>query len=105
MLGRAVSSINPTDFHPSSVMGCSERPATNSHTYSPGPAWGWPYIAVGMHSAVHSSMGWPSISSSASWMVGFLTPAEVRRSPRTRSDCSDGGQDAKGWCYLSTDKH
>ena len=39
----------------------------------------------GMHSAVQSSMGRPSTSSSASWIVAFLTPAEVRRSRRTRT--------------------
>ena len=41
---------------------------------------GMPYIAVGMHKAVDSAMGLPSMSTSASRMLWLLTPPEVRRS-------------------------
>ena len=78
MLGSAVSSNNPTDFHPNWVICESSLPLTNSHGFTPGPTGGWPYCAVGMHSAVHSSIGLPSIRSSAAWMLRLLTPAEVR---------------------------
>src|SRR5262245_28776209 len=35
--------------------------------------------AVGMQRALHSAIGLPRRSMSASWMLGFLMPAEVRR--------------------------
>jgi hypothetical protein len=41
---------------------------------------GCPYNAVGTQRASDSAIGLPSSSSSASWMVAFLIPAEVRRS-------------------------
>jgi len=40
---------------------------------------GCPYKAVGMQRASHSAIGLPSRSTSASWMLEFLMPAEVRR--------------------------
>ena len=41
---------------------------------------GCPYVAVGMQRALDSAIGLPSRSTSASWMLVFLMPAEVRRS-------------------------
>jgi hypothetical protein len=43
-----------------------------------------PYIAVGMHKAVDSAMGLPSMSTSAARMLWLLTPPEVRSSFMTR---------------------
>lgn len=40
----------------------------------------WAYVAVGMHRALDSEIGLPRRATSASWMLAFLTPAEVRRS-------------------------
>src|SRR5215469_3749475 len=78
MLGSAVSSSTPTDFHPSSHMGFSgSRPLMNCHAPTPGPAMGCPYIAVGMHRALESAIGLPSKSTSALWMLVFLMPADV----------------------------
>src|SRR3954453_16402145 len=81
MLGNAVSSSTPRDFHPRSHMGFSgSRPLMNSHAFTPGPTHGCPYIAVGMQRALASRIGLPRRSSSALLMLGFLTPADVRRS-------------------------
>src|SRR5690349_5473186 len=44
----------------------------------PGPAMGCPYDAVGMQRALDSAIGLPSSSTSASWMLWFLIPADVR---------------------------
>src|SRR5471030_1690968 len=44
------------------------------------PPGACPYDAVGMHRASHSAIGLPSRSSIASLMLGFLMPADVRRS-------------------------
>ena len=52
----------------------------NCHALVPGPTQGCPYIAVGMHRALHSAIGLPSRSTSASWMLAFVTPPDVRRS-------------------------
>jgi hypothetical protein len=41
---------------------------------------GWPYSAVGMHRAWESAIGLPRRSTRASWMLGFVTPPDVRRS-------------------------
>ncbi len=41
---------------------------------------GWPYAAVGMHSALESAIGLPRRSTKALRMLTFLTPADVRRS-------------------------
>src|SRR5689334_17210100 len=45
----------------------------------PGPAMGCPYDAVGMQRALDSAIGLPSSSTSASWMLAFLMPADVSR--------------------------
>src|SRR6478752_6096543 len=79
MLGSAVSSSTPNDFQPSSHMGVAARPVMNRQA-PPGPAIGCPYDAVGMQSALDSAIGLPSMSTSVSWMLAFLMPAEVRRS-------------------------
>ena len=79
MLGSAVSSSTPTDFHPSSHIGQPDLPLMNRHA-PPGVPIGWPYSAVGMHRALESAMGLPRRPTSASWMLAFLTPAEVRSS-------------------------
>jgi len=52
----------------------------NRQAFSPGPFQGCPYIAVGMHRALESAMGLPSISTSASRMLAFVTPPDVRSS-------------------------
>jgi hypothetical protein len=41
---------------------------------------GWPYAAVGMHSALESAIGLPRRPAKALRMLTFLTPADVRRS-------------------------
>src|SRR5438067_343191 len=80
MLGRAVSSSTPTDFQPRPTIGRSDVPLMNFHTPTPGPTMGWPYCAVGMHSAVESAIGLPRRSTRALRMLTFVTPADVRRS-------------------------
>jgi hypothetical protein len=47
---------------------------------TPGPTMGWPYAAVGMHSALESAIGLPRRSIKALRMLTFFTPADVRRS-------------------------
>src|SRR6476620_9941528 len=79
MLGSAVSSSTPKDFQPSSHMGVVACPVMNRHA-PPGLPWGCPYPAVGIHRAFESAIGLPRRSTRASWMLGFLMPAEVRRS-------------------------
>jgi hypothetical protein len=79
MLGRAVSSSTPMDLQPRPTMA-SERPLMNCHGFSPGPTHGCAYCAVGMQRALESATGLPSIATSAASMLGFLTPADVRRS-------------------------
>lgn len=80
MLGRAVSSITPTEPQPSSTIGVSlSLPKTN--LYMPlGLTIGWPYIAVGMASALDSLIGFPNRSSSAVRVPAFVMPADVSRS-------------------------
>src|SRR3954469_20440419 len=79
MLGSAVSSSTPTDFQPNSVMGHSGScPLMKRHALN-GWTLGCPYPAVGIQSALHSAIGLPSRSMSASWMLLFLMPAEVSR--------------------------
>ena len=39
--------------------------------------WGCPYPAVGMQRALDSAIGLPRRSTSASWMLAFLMPADV----------------------------
>ncbi len=74
MVGSAVSSRRPTDFQPSSPCSATKRQA------EAGVHQGWPYSAVGMQRAVDSSIGLPSRSTSASRMLVFVTPPDVRRS-------------------------
>src|SRR5215217_6566137 len=81
MVGSAVSSNTPKDFQPSSHIGqLGSCPLMNCHAFSPGPTEGCPYIAVGMQRALESLIGLPKRSTSALWMLGFLIPADVRRS-------------------------
>src|SRR5580700_817214 len=77
MLGSAVSSSTPRDFHPSSHMGVVDRPVMNRHAEA-GPPMG--YDAVGMQRALDSAIGLPRRSTRASPMLVFLMPADVRRS-------------------------
>jgi len=39
---------------------------------------GCPYMAVGMQRALDAAIGLPRSSTSASWMLVFLMPADVR---------------------------
>src|SRR5580765_1344125 len=55
------------------------RPLMKRHARS-GVTWGCPYDAVGMQRALDSAIGLPSRSISASRMLAFLMPADVRRS-------------------------
>ncbi len=54
----------------------SDSPVMKSRAFFPGPTHGWPYNAVGMHSAEHSPIGRPSSPTSAPSMVGFVTPPD-----------------------------
>ena len=92
MLGSAVSSSTPKDFQPNSDMGVSGScPAMNRHAAA-GPAMGCPYVAVGMQRALDSAIGLPSNSTSALWMLGFLMPADVRRSLMLPPGVSTAGE-------------
>src|ERR1700712_1637583 len=91
MLGSAVSSSTPRDFHPSSHIGVEDWPVMKRQAPA-GLPWGCPYPAVGMHSAFASAIGLPSRSTNALRMLGFLMPAEVRRSCTPASGSS--GHDA-----------
>jgi hypothetical protein len=77
MLGSAVSSSTPSDFQPNSHKGVEARPVISRHAMA-GPPMG--YTAVGMQRALDSAIGLPKRPTSASRMLVFLTPAEVRRS-------------------------
>jgi hypothetical protein len=68
----------------------------NCHTLSPGPTQGCPYIAVGMQRALDSLIGLPSRSTSASWMLAFLMPADVRRSFKLPPEFVDVGENVLG---------
>src|SRR3954454_4627536 len=97
MLGSAVSSNTPKDFQPSSHIGqLGSRPLMNCHTFPPGPTHGCPYIAVGMQRALDSLIGLTSRSTSASWMLAFLMPADVRRSFKLPPEIRDVGENARG---------
>src|SRR3954470_17810401 len=74
MLGSAVSSRTPTDLKPRSPCSVMKRQA------EAGVHQGWPYSAVGIHSAVESSSGLPNKVTSASRMLVFVMPPDVRRS-------------------------
>src|ERR1035438_2540595 len=77
VLGSAVSSSTPKDFQPNSHKGVEARPVMKRQAMSAPPRLA--YTAVGMHRALDSAIGLPKRSTSASWMLGFLMPAEVRR--------------------------
>src|SRR3954467_14118444 len=80
MLGSAVSSSTPNDFQPSSHIGVlGSRPLMKLQAW-PGPVMRCAYDAVGMQRALDSAIGLPSSLTSALWMLGFLMPADVRRS-------------------------
>ena len=49
---------------------------------------GWPYSAVGMQRALEAAIGLPSRPTSASQMLVFVTPPDVRRSFKMPSDSS-----------------
>ena len=57
------------------VLSADEPPWPRART-----TMGCPYAAVGMQRALDSAIGLPSRSTSASRMLAFLTPADVRRS-------------------------
>src|ERR1700733_3231989 len=78
MVGSAVSSSTPNDFQPSSHKGVAADPQIILRAMPAPP--GMAYTAGGMQRALHSAIGLPSSSTSASWMLVFLIPAEVRRS-------------------------
>jgi hypothetical protein len=77
MLGSAVSSSTPIDFQPNSQKGVEAKPQIDLHAMAAPP--GNPYMAVGTKTAPDSAIGLPSRLTSASWMLLFLIPAEVRR--------------------------
>ena len=78
MLGSAVSSSTPNDLQPNSHKGVEADPQISLRAM-PAPS-GMAYAAVGMQRALDSVIGLPSSSTSASWMLVLLIPAEVRRS-------------------------
>jgi len=53
--------------------GCRGRPVIERQAEA-GVHMGCPYSAVGMQRAVESAIGLPRTSTSALWMLGFLTP-------------------------------
>ena len=73
MLGRAVLQ----DAHRAPAQADHQpsfTPLMNFQARSPGPTFGWPYCAVGMHRALDSSIGLPMRSTRASRMVGVGRP-------------------------------
>src|SRR3954451_6728355 len=79
MLGNAVSSSTPKDFQPNSHMGVlGSRPLMKRHA-PPGLPMGCPYPAVGIQKAMDSAIGLLNKTTSASWMLVFLMPADVSR--------------------------
>src|SRR5215213_4341254 len=96
MLGSAVSSSTPKDFHPSSHMGqIGSLPLMNRHARAAPP--GKASVAVGMQRALDSAIGLPRRSTSALWMLVFLMPAGVRRGRMVAcSACYGGMADAFG---------
>jgi hypothetical protein len=76
MVGSAVSSRRPTDVQPRPLIWCGGSPTTKPRTEA-GPHTEWPHCAVGMQSALDSAIGLPSRSTSAVWMLGFVTPPDV----------------------------
>jgi hypothetical protein len=78
ILGSAVSSSTPSDFHPNSQKGSPNDPQITFRDMSAPPAMA--YIAVGTKSALASAIGLPRSSTRAFRMLVLLMPAEVRRS-------------------------
>jgi len=68
----------PNDFQPNSHKGVEAVPQIILRAMPAPP--GMAYTAAGMQRALDSAIGLPSRSTSASWMLVFLIPAEVRRS-------------------------
>src|SRR5215472_15120097 len=99
MLGNTESSSTPKDFQPNPAKGLLLRPQTAAHARSAPPGNG--YIAVGMTRALDSSIGLPSRPTSASWMVVFAMPDEVRRSftpsPLCRAVTSGSPPACRSW--------
>src|SRR6266702_676400 len=77
MLGSAVSSSTPNDFHPTSHKGVVSTPRRNRQAWAAPP--GMAYIPVGMTRALDSAIGLPRDSTSALRMLSLLMPAEVSR--------------------------
>src|SRR5439155_19519049 len=78
MLGSAVSSSTPNDFQPNSPLGVlGSCPLLHLPPSSRCPR---ACAAVGMQRALDSAIGLPRRSTSASRMLLFLIPADVRRS-------------------------
>ena len=100
IVGSADSSSRPSDFHSIEVMPPhGGRPLTNPRAET-GPHIGCPHCAVGMHSAVASAVGLPSRSTSASRMLVFVTPPDVRRSFKMPPDSN-----AMNWRCVQTRDH
>src|ERR687895_2827346 len=98
MLGSAVSSSTPNDFQPNSHMGVlGSCPLMNRHA-APGPAMGCAYAAVGMQRALDSAIGLPRRSTSASWMLAFLMPADVSRNRMGAPSLA-----VQAWCFPQRD--
>jgi len=78
MLGRAVSSSKPSDFHPNSQKGSPNDPQITFRDIA--APLRMAYIAVGIKSALASAIGLPSMLTNALRMLVLLMPADVRRS-------------------------
>jgi hypothetical protein len=74
----AVSSRTPIDFQPRSHMGDGDRPAMKRQAEA-GVHMEWPHSAVGIQRALEPAIGLPNRSISASRMLVFVTPRDVRR--------------------------
>ena len=61
------------------------------HRHVPAPP-GLAYAAVGMQRALDSAIGLPRSSTSASWMLVFLMPADVRRNLKMTPRVSIGAR-------------
>ena len=72
-----MSSSTPNDFHPRPHIGPPCEPLMNPYTCEGPPGKGC--TPVGTQSALDSAIGLPSKSTSASWMLAFLMPLDVRR--------------------------
>src|SRR5438128_4872618 len=77
MLGSAVSSSTPNDFHPKAHIGPPTDPVMNRYTCEGPPRKGC--TPVGMQRALDSAIGLPRRSTNALLMLGFVMPLDVRR--------------------------